>query len=140
MKQKFNTAYRLTALFIAFSLLPLLLLGSQEFRKSDKNLVRPFSESLTSVEYDIHQHPAAIITEELFRDHTARISQNHNTKRSGRSYTFQFCLIRNFFLLAAAYILFVLIKLRRENRNSSLSFIIRYIHDQDGYKIHDLVY
>ena len=140
MNQKSNTAYRLIALFIAFSFLPALLFGSQNEKKSEKDLVIPLSESLISVEYDIHQHPAAIITEELLRDHITRISQNHNPKRSGQSDTFQFYLINNFLLVAAAYILFILIKLRRENKNYSLLFIINYIHNQDGYKIHNFFY
>jgi len=140
MNQKFNIPYRIIALFIALSMLPALLFSGHDLKNTEKDHAGPFSESILSAEYDINQYPAAFITEELFRDHTARISQNHPQKRSGRSDTFQVCLISNFLLTAAAYILFILIKLWHENKNFSLKFIIRYIHDQDGYKIYDLIY
>ncbi|MBR3760629.1 MAG: hypothetical protein IKK47_06550 [Ruminococcus sp.] len=140
MNQKFNIPYRLISLFIALSLLPALMLRNSQADNRKSNPLSPLSESLTLAESDIHRYPAAIISSEIFREHYARISQNNKSRRSGFSDIFQLCFIKNILLIAAAYILFILIKLRHENKNISLKFIIRYIHDQDGYKIYDPVY
>ena len=140
MKSKLNTAHHILALFIALSLLPALMLRNSQADNRKSNPLSPLSESLTLAESDIHRYPAAIISSEIFREHYARISQNNKSRRSGFSDIFQLCFIKNILLIAAAYILFILIKLRHENKNISLKFIIRYIHDQDGYKIYDPVY
>ncbi len=140
MKSKLNTAHHILALFIALSLLPALMLRNSQADNRKSNPLSPLSESLTLAESDIHRYPAAIISSEIFREHYARISQNNKSGRSGFSDIFQLCFIKNILLIAAAYILFILIKLRHENKNISLKFIIRYIHDQDGNKIHSLLY
>ncbi|MBQ4533711.1 MAG: hypothetical protein IJA18_00775 [Ruminococcus sp.] len=93
MNQKSDIPYRIIALFIALSILPALLFSGHDLKNTEKDHAGSFSESMLSAEYDINQYPAAFITEELFRDHTAGISQNHPQKRSGRSDTLQFCLI-----------------------------------------------
>lgn len=140
MKAKPNTLCRILSMFLAFSLIPALVSGSQNDRKFSHDSLIPLSEAMTSVDSGIDRFPTAIIAAELFRDNTTRISRSHTTRRSGHPEIMQFCLVGSIFLLAAAYILVVLIRRRNKRRNSSLSFIIRYIHDQDGYKSPGLFY
>jgi len=86
-------------------------------------------------ECDMHRHPAAVFTDEIFRSNAVRITHSHSLKRFGRPDFFRCIFGRSGILLTAVCILFVSLKLKAGNVSFSLKTIIKYIQDQDGIKI-----
>lgn len=128
-------AYRLIAAFVVLSLLPSLFFGSTDRQKAEKGQLRSAYRYLTLSESDMCRYPAAVLSEELFRDNAVRISHSHSLRRFGRPDFFRYCFGGNTLLLTAVCILFVLIAMKGGDENLSHRFIIKYIHDQDGHKL-----
>ena len=135
MHLKNNRTFRLFALFTALALLPSLFFGNSENKRSDKGQLHSAHNYIALSECDMHRHPAAVFTDEIFRSNAVRITHSHSLKRFGRPDFFRCIFDRSGILLTAVCILFVSLKLKAGNVSFSLKAIIKYIQDQDGIKI-----
>ena len=135
MYQKNNRIFRIFALFTALTLLPSLFFGNNENKSSEKGQLHSAHNYITLSDCDMHRYPAAVFTDEIFRNNAVRITHGNSLRRFGFPDFLRYDFDGSGIFLLAVCILFILLKLRSDNGNFSLKMIIRYIHDQDGIKI-----
>ena len=132
MKQRSFMRY-LFAILIALSFLPLLLSGN-DIKGFDDNQLRD-SEDYTVIVCDVCEYVETLCAEDVQPfDNNIRITRNETSRRLNQPKCFDYCFKGSSFLIFSASILFVTLILVYKALFSSRSFIIKYIHDQDGDK------
>ena len=126
--------YRLTALFVAFLFIPMLLCGSNSGDKED-NPLSPKNSGFNISTQEVCQPSAIACAEELLQSGGLRISQCGSAKRTNLPKCFDYYFNRILEFLNAAGVLYINIGFFIGGIACSRRFIIRYIHHQDGYRI-----
>ena len=131
MKQNALTQ-RLFFLLITLSVFPLFLSGNG-LRGSDDARLDDIRTRGVGV-CEIYRYVDAFCTEVYLPSADAKIRQSNPARRSHQSRVFVCCASGGSVLLFAAGVSCML-RLSAERRSGSYSrYIIKYIHDQDGYK------
>lgn len=126
--------YRLTALFVAFLFIPMLLCGSNSGDKEDNPLSSKNSGFNISTQ-EVCQPSAIACAEELLQSGGLRISRCGSAKRTNLPKCFDYYFNRILEFLNASGVLYINIGFFIGGIACSRRFIIRYIHHQDGYRI-----
>lgn len=126
--------YRLTALFVAFLFIPMLLCGSNSGDKED-NPLSPKNSGFNISTQEVCQPSAIACAEELLQSGGLRISRCGSAKRTNLPKCFDYYFNRILEFLNAAGVLYINIGFFIGCIACSRRFIIRYIHHQDGYRI-----
>ena len=137
MKQK-SFVQRIFALFIAFSCLSLLLSGNG-YDKAKKGQFGS-SDHQRSITSEFYRFTVPVCTEELLSPEGTRITQSNASGVPKRSGSFDYCFKGSSFILLAAVLIFTALYLVFTGICCIRRFIIKYIHDQDGYKINPSYY
>ena len=137
MKQK-SFVQRIFALFIAFSCLSLLLSGNGYEKVNNGQLSS--SENHRIITCDFYRFTVPVCTEELLSPEGTRITQSNASGVPKRSGSFDYCFKGSSFILLAEVITFTALYLVCTGICCIRRFIIKYIHDQDGYKINPSYY
>ncbi len=123
---------RILALFIAFLFIPLLLSDSGIGESESKQLSAASSQTVTNC--DFYGFTGVIRAEEILPSGTSRISRCDSSGRPIQLKCIDYFFRSNHFLLYAAGVLYIILHYISRRICSSRKFIIKYIHDQDGYK------
>ena len=129
MKRK-TLVRRIMALFLVLTIIPLLLSFSQ-LGESDSKQLHDFSQQVTSSDLGF---TALIQAEKILPQNTTRIAECNSSGRQIQLKYVDYFIKRNNSLLFAAAILFISLCYISGRICSSRKFIIKYIHNQDGYK------
>jgi len=131
MKQ--NTfVHRIFALFIAFSCISLLLSGNGYFQANRVQISS--SDHQRAITCDFYRFTVPVCTEELLSSEGTRITQSNASGAPKRSGCLNYCFKGSSFILLTAVIIFSALYLVFTRICCIRRFIIKYIHDQDGYK------
>lgn len=122
---------RIVALFLVLTIIPLLLSCSQ-IAETDNKQLNDFSQQVTSS--DFSGLTALIQAEKILPQNTTRIAQCDSSGRQIQLKYVDYFIKRNNFLLYAAAILYIALFYIACRICSCRKFIIKYIHNQDGYK------
>lgn len=132
MRQRTYLLYRILAVWMALTFLPVLLSVSPAPEKrptdrgtlSEQRIPHPELDRLTEL----------ALAEELLPYRPARTFRAQAHKGTGGQRTFQLCFGAFWLLLITVCILYRIRRLFWSSLRYSRSYIIRYIHDQDGRK------
>lgn len=126
--------YRLTALLSAFLFIPMLLC-SNNLKPQEDNPQSLQKKGYNITIQDVCQPSAIACTEELAQSGSLRITRCGSTKRTNLPKCLDYYFNRILEFLIVAFILYLNVRFRVSGASFSCRFIIRYIHDQDGYRI-----
>ena len=122
---------RIVSLFLVLTIIPLLLSCSHIVEPDSKQL-SDFSQQVTSSNFS--GLTALIQAEKILPQNSTRIAGYDNSGRQIQLKYVDYFIKRNNFFLYAAAILCIALCYISGRICSSRKFIIKYIHNQDGYK------